>query len=291
MKLKYFILPFIFILLLIPLSAFEWPVDEVVMKNTFGEKSGRDFNTGITLGGPRQAVHSADFGEIVFYYNEDEEFLPSGLGNFIVVEHPRSLYSIYSHLESGYFGSPGGYELTPEDTLGWVGNTGDATGLQLNLEIVDLEFDQMVNPLNLLPPKSDKSAPVVDGVWIFEDEWKVLEDGQSLLPGERELFVSVWDQSVELPYFRPMAPYKLNVFTNGEEIFYQAFEAVEAKEGVLYLVSKQDYRSFSNLYNDEGYIRIGSYTFNPGETILEVVASDYRGNKEFYNISIKVSAQ
>ena len=82
------------------LFSFEWPVDDVVLKKTFGEVSGKSFNSGIILGGERQAVHPVDYGEIVFY-QDDEGNLPSGLGRFVVVEHARNLYSIYSRLEMG----------------------------------------------------------------------------------------------------------------------------------------------------------------------------------------------
>ncbi len=280
----------ILIIVLFPLLGFEWPVDEIVLKKTFGEDYGGIFNSGITLGGGRQEVSSVDAGEVIFYFSEHETSIgfPSGLGNFVVVEHKRSLYSIYSHLEEIMMHVDTDYKITSADTLGWVGDSGDAPGLQLGLEIVDLEFNQMVNPLKLLPPRADSSRPVIAGLWMADDGWKLLEDGESLFPGEREIFISVYDQSGDVPYFRPMAPYKINVFANGEEIFFQTFESIEARNGELFLITKQNFRSFSQLYNEEGFIRLGNYTFNPGETIFEIIVSDFRGNKTFSNIDLQV---
>jgi len=286
--------PVLFLIAVFSLPAFQWPVDQVVLKQTFGEADEGAFNTGLTLGGGRQEVKPISDGEVLYYYRDEQGpgAIPSGLGNFVVLEHERSLFSVYSHLEPDSPVLEGTRSLTGvtgDSVIGYVGLSGDAPGRELNLEIVDLEFNQMVNPLKLLPPLKDTTRPVVEGVFFRQrGEWEPLAEGMSLAAGEKELFISAYDQSESVPYLRPMAPFRISVFANGEEIFYQTFEAVESRDRELYLVSRQDLRSFRELYADDRHIRIGILKLNPGETILEIIVTDYRGNRSLRNLKFRV---
>lgn len=273
-------------------AAYQWPLEEIVLKKTFGEMKDRNFSCGILLGGAPQDVSAVEAGEVLFVHREEGDLsgIPSGLGNFIILEHERSLVSLYAHLDSldgalydgGSLGS-GGY-------IGRTGSSGEAPGTQLYLEIVDKEFDRMVNPLHLLPPLNDSLSPVIEEVRVRMEESFSLEEVNSLPSGEGELYVTLYDPSQFLQFFRPMAPYRINIFANGEELFYQTFEAIEAREGTLMLVSQREQRSFNALYADKNQYRVGTYTFNPGETILEVIVSDFFGNETAKTYRLRILA-
>ena len=276
------------------LTAYQWPVENIVLKQTFGENNNGSFLSGISLGGNRQSVRPVEAGEIVFYFNEEQEYapLPSGLGNFVVVRHDRNLFSMYSHLEMlPDFSLDKNAVLGLEDSFAFVGQSGEAMGLQLNLEIIDLEFNQLVNPLKILPPLRDTIRPTIGEVFINQGGWVPLQNAGSIIPGVYDVAVEIYDQSQWVRYSRPMAPFRINIFINGEEIFFQIFDALESKNGKLYLVSRQAQRSFNELYTPEGNIFAGHYNFAPGEAGIEIIVTDFQENRTVKNLKVLVNPQ
>lgn len=72
-----------------------------------------------------------------------------GLGNYIVIRHSASFYSVYAHLSK--INVKRNQSVNQEDIIGNVGSTGHSTGPHLHLEtIVD---NQKINPLTILPKK------------------------------------------------------------------------------------------------------------------------------------------
>jgi len=70
-----------------------------------------------------------------------------GLGNYIVIKHGASFYSVYAHLNE--IRVEVNQEVTKETIIGTVGNTGFSTGPHLHLEII--VDNQKINPLTVLP--------------------------------------------------------------------------------------------------------------------------------------------
>jgi len=268
--------------------SFQWPLEEVILMKTFGEPKENNFNTGLLFGGPAQEVNAIEGGTPLFIHEEgDLSGIPSGLGNFIVLEHQRGLVSLYAHLNELF---PDGQPSYVEEgfVLGTTGDSGDAPGNQLFLEVVDKEFNRMVNPFLLLPPRRDTLAPVIESVEVYRDQPFILGATDVLPAGEGRVFITLYDPSQHYPFFRPMAPFKISLFANGEELFFQSFDAIEARKGTLYLVSQKSQRSYSELYSGPYRYFAGTFLFNPGETKIELIVSDYAGNTAKANYSVKV---
>jgi len=70
-----------------------------------------------------------------------------GLGNYVVIKHGASFYSVYAHLNE--IKVEINQEVTKDTIIGTVGNTGFSTGPHLHLEII--VDNQKINPLTVLP--------------------------------------------------------------------------------------------------------------------------------------------
>ena len=273
--------------------AYQWPVENVILMRTFGEGLERNFSCGILLSGGSQDVVAVEEGEVIFIQNREEDLsgIPSGLGNFVVLEHERSLVSLYAHLERLNEKLLGGGTLGAGDILGQIVNTGEASGAEFYLEFIDKEFNRMVNPLRLLPILNDSLSPVIEAVEVaMGEKFSLVEEDGEVPAGEGELFLTLYDPSRFHPFLRPTAPYRIALFINGEEFFYQTFEIIEAREGALKLITQKEQRSFEDLYADKNRYRVGKYIFNPGETFLEVIVSDFFGNETAKTYRFKVFA-
>jgi murein DD-endopeptidase MepM/ murein hydrolase activator NlpD len=71
--------------------------------------------------------------------------LNGGYGNWIRIDHPRKLSTVYGHLSEFALGIKEGAEVSQGDLIGFVGNTGRSTGPHLHFEI--LSGGKAVDPL------------------------------------------------------------------------------------------------------------------------------------------------
>jgi murein DD-endopeptidase MepM/ murein hydrolase activator NlpD len=69
-----------------------------------------------------------------------------GYGNWIRIDHPRKLSTVYGHLSEFALGIKEGAEVSQGDLIGFVGNTGRSTGPHLHFEI--LSGGKAVDPLS-----------------------------------------------------------------------------------------------------------------------------------------------
>jgi murein DD-endopeptidase MepM/ murein hydrolase activator NlpD len=72
--------------------------------------------------------------------------LNGGYGNWIRIDHPRKLSTVYGHLSEFALGIKEGAEVSQGDLIGFVGNTGRSTGPHLHFEI--LSGGKAVDPLS-----------------------------------------------------------------------------------------------------------------------------------------------
>jgi len=113
--------------------AFQWPVEKPVLTATFCENRSNHFHGGIDLGGGELEVYPIEDGEIIFYFEEGDSIcgIPTGLGNFLVVEHPRGIRSLYAHLKQDSI-EVGSYAVKKTDLLGIIGDSGGSMGKLLH---------------------------------------------------------------------------------------------------------------------------------------------------------------
>jgi hypothetical protein len=276
------------------LPAFDWPLDQIVLTSTFGEHRGDHFHGGIDLGGGEQPIYPISSGELVFSYREGEDYasLPTGLGNFLVLQHQGGIQSVYAHLAPGSLKvNRRRYERTR--ALGTVGSSGYSSGKHLHLTIIDTEMKTIINPLLLLPPLQDDQAPQIKEVHLQSgQEWIRLEDGMSLYRGEGQLFATVYDLREDVTFLWKLAPYKVYLTQDGREItsftFDSLYSAPAAAQGLQNLVLMNTEKHFSDVYESSWRLSLGGVNLVPGETTLSVFAADFAGNESSKEFTLTV---
>jgi murein DD-endopeptidase MepM/ murein hydrolase activator NlpD len=128
-----------------PKISFVWPV-KGLLTSEFGGR-GKGFHTGLdiaTRGGI--IIVSAAAGTVVAAGAE------KGLGLTLVIDHDNGYSTLYGHLSRVFVEE--GQAVREGQAIGAVGETGNATGFHLHLEI---RRDQIpLDPLLLLPPSSEE---------------------------------------------------------------------------------------------------------------------------------------
>ena len=284
------LVPVLFLLLPRLLYGFEWPVEEKMLTVTFGEYTWDCFHPGIDIGGGAQDVHPAEAGELIYYAEEHEGFhaLPSGLGSFAVLEHDRGLRTLYGHLQPGTLRTDRDI-LEEGDILARVGNSGMTVGPRLHFQVIDREFDQLVNPLLILPPLKDTTKPVLEALYLLKNRSRIeLQDRATVTSGTYELLAAIYDPSEYVRYFRPMNPFKIQVFLNGEQVVYTSFEALQHEDGEMVLIQSSD-ADCDELYYPDGTMRLGSLQFSPGDIMIEILAEDILRNGITEEFRIRVT--
>ncbi len=298
MKIK--ILPAILILTSAgTLFAFQWPVDNPVLTATFCENRWNHFHGGIDIGGGEQDIHPIDDGEVIFFFDSERSNskLPTGLGNFLVIEHARGIRSLYAHLAEDSLIS-GKTEVKKEDVLGIIGDTGSSLGKHLHFEVSDKELRQIVNPMRLLPELTDRKSPTINSIQLmpglfdgaaapmspFSGRYEP-RSGDEIAPGIWTVLLDVFDLSQYVSYVCPMAPYRVQIFLNGELSRSLVYDGLGENGDRLELIQAKGVY-FDTLYLEDWLINTGPITIPEGAVKIEVVASDYAGNESSRLVSL-----
>ncbi len=127
-------------------STFSWPVSGKVTDGygwrTHPITGKRQFHEGIDIAAQSgTAVRAAASGTVTFVG------WSNGYGRLVVVSHGEGYESKYGHLSR--YAVSNGAKVSKGDTLGYVGQSGDATGPHLHFEITVSK--QSKNPRNYLP--------------------------------------------------------------------------------------------------------------------------------------------
>jgi hypothetical protein len=277
-----------------PLFAFDWPVDQIVLTATFGEHRGDHFHGGIDVGGGEQPIYPISPGELVFSYREGEDYtsLPTGLGNFLVLQHQGGIRSLYAHLAEGSL-DPQRRNYDRSRALGTVGSSGYSSGNHLHLTIIDTEMGTIINPLLLLPPLADGQAPEIKEVYLQSGQERIgLEDGMRLSRREGQLFATVYDIREDVTFLWKLAPYKVFLSQDGREITSFTFDSLHSEPTPAResrnLVLMNTGRDFADVYESSWLLSLGGINLVPGETTLTVFAADFAGNESFKEYTLTV---
>jgi hypothetical protein len=276
------------------LLAFDWPVDQIVVTATFGEHRGDHFHGGIDLGGGEQPILPISPGELVFAYREGEDYssLPTGLGNFLVLQHQGGIQSLYAHLGEGSL-DPNHRLYDRSRSLGTVGSSGYSSGNHLHLTIIDTEMGTIINPLLLLPPLTDEQAPEIKEVYLQSGQERImLQNGLTLNRSEGQLFATVYDIREDVSFLWELAPYKVFLSQDGREIstftFDSLYSAPSATGTSHNLVLMNTDRAFSDVYESPWHLNFGAINLVPGETTLTVFVADFTGNESSKQYTLTV---
>ncbi len=260
-------------------QAFNWPVTEPVVASTFGQNKWDTFGSGIEILGEGVEVRPSEDGEVIFYdsgsrYSE----LPGGLGPFAVIEHTRKIRTLYSGLALSD-GISRLKTVTTADVLGTAGSDEEPGSPNLYFSVIDSEFEQFVNPLLLLNSIVDNKAPVIKEIGVENESGYTQVDGKAIIQaGKATILADVYDPCMSDKYYSRMAPFKIHLFLNGEEIFYVNFESLRSEEGDSIVQTETELRH-SDFYSDNGFISFGETTLVPGDSRFELLVSDYSGNE------------
>ena len=259
--------------------AFNWPVDDPVVLSTFGSPARESFRGGIELDGQGDEVRPSENGELLYYNDINSGFsnLPSGLGSFAVIEHDRKLRTLYGGIQLSD-SLKGADSLKSSDILGKITGEAGAGTAGFSFYVIDSEFEQFVNPLLLLNSIPDTIFPVIRNVSV-EISGELFPVGRESVvkAGKAELLADIFDPTMAEGLSRKMAPYKIHLFLNGEEIFYICFESLLALDEGSRIMSNRDL-DYSDFYKD-GMLCLGEINLVPGEFRFEILASDYPGNE------------
>jgi hypothetical protein len=276
---------------------FEWPMKKAELVSTFGENRHGDFLKGIELLGTGEAVSPVEEGELVFRGSSGRVLprrLISGLGNMAVLQHERGIRSVYGHLDEQVdsdtvFVEQGGVLGQSGKNAGMTGGGGGRGENFLYLQIIDTEVSRFVNPLLSLPSFKDTTKPVIHNVELNSDTGAAfLTDGITVPGGRYKVVIETYDIRTGIASLKPMAPYSIRLYVNGEERQGFSFESLSVEEGKTVPAGRADL-SFQELYTDKWDFMPGEITLQPGEVLLEVVVSDFSGNEAVRDIKLKVT--
>lgn len=274
---------------LIPIYGFQWPVADVVVVSTFGESEFKQFVKGIDIGGVSQDIRPIDSGELVFYSSPGTSPLdiPSGFGTFVIYQHKNGIRSLYGHLENGSVNIDQ-QQISLSDTIGIMGSSGSAVGTMLHLQVIDIEFEKYINPLLSLPLLIDGSKPIINEVYLINEEGKKeISSGEIINSGVYGLSADIRDISENVAYYCPVSPFSISLFINGENLANISFESLKIKDDKMILQGLKGI-SHDELYRDEWEFYLGEFELNPGDVMIEISVKDFVGNEGVKIFPLKI---
>jgi hypothetical protein len=271
------------------LFALDWPLGPPRIAATFGTPAKGRLVTGIALAADDALVHSADDGELSFALEEGKNptGLPSALGSFVIVDHPKDLAGLYAHLAPG---SVSDYlkVVKSGSILGKTGSSGWTEGPGLLFQVFDRREGQWVNPLLVLPPLNDDKAPVLRSLALVRNgRTYVLDKAASVPQGTYSITVDVADPADAAWTAGPLAPYSIRLTIDGTELVRDVFDVAEGKDGRLCLFPKAP-RNLGDLRSKDGRYVLAERLFSRGRVLIEVSAEDASGNRRSASWSVTV---
>jgi murein DD-endopeptidase MepM/ murein hydrolase activator NlpD len=105
---------------------FAWPVVSATITSTFGNRWGA-FHKGVDLTSGNKNILASDNGKVIF------AGVKEGYGNCIIIDHMNGYKTLYGHLSKFY--TTTGKIVEKGEKIGYMGSTGDSTGVHLHFEI------------------------------------------------------------------------------------------------------------------------------------------------------------
>lgn len=248
---KYGILMILFITVLI--FSFSIPVDKPRLTSSFGEFRGTgnrgphfhmgiDFSTGLARGKP---IYSAARGWLVRIEIDEDDIY----GNVVVLEHENGYRTIYAHL-SGFskrleqmvkslkeeFKNKRIVVEFPEkeiifekgETVGYSGDTGEASQPHCHFEIRNSEETISYNPLKFLEvPKPVDEDIVVEKILVDGEEWDYVEGTVYEFSGD---FPKLEINAYAKGYNNVLGLQEIKFYKGDEEIYRICFDEIPWSE-------------------------------------------------------------
>jgi hypothetical protein len=280
--------PVLLLLVGVPLFSLDWPVAKRIITGTFGEDRGDHFHGGVDIGGGDQEVHPVLPGELVFRYDENDDYssLPRGTGTTLVLHHEQNILSIYFHLQNGSLG-PVRSRYAASDAAGRVGDSGRSEGPHLHFGVYDEETGASINPLTFLPPLADTQAPVIRRLFLSVGDQRLpLQDGAVVKSGKATVLADAYDLREDVRFSWPLAPYSVVLNLDGAQVSKITFDSLQVVDGKMVVSGTSLDRS--GVYGPDGLLRCGTIELRAGESHLRVAVRDFAGNETAREVSLTV---
>lgn len=272
----------------LPVHGLDWPVEKKTVIGTFGEDSGGRFFDGLDIGGGPQDVRAVLPGDLVFLYDEGEDYssLPRGLGSFVVLHHEGKIETISCNLKKGSLGSPR-TAYAAGDKIGVSGDTGSSDSIHLHFSLYDEETASFLNPLSLLPPVADTQPPVIRRILLSVSDILVpLENGAKVPAGQAEIIAEAYDLRQDVRFHWPLGLYGIRLDVDGKEAARIVFDSLQVAGGRLAVGGTR--LTLSGVYTADGLLRCGAVEMRQGNHHLILSARDFAGNETTKEISFTV---
>jgi len=264
-----------FSLLLMAISSvsFRWPLQNGTVTSTFGESRWDHFHDGMDIISPDGVVYPVEAGSLVFFW--DKALFPldnyPGGGNYKILEHRDGIYSLYMHLENGLTSKD---RYAPGEPLGIMGNTGHSFRSHLHFSILEPVRQTSVNPFRVLPPLPDARPPVISDIAFHIGEKIIIVRDRSNIRLTRHypLLVKISDSMAGR---ENLGIYRIEAAFNGKIVLMKEFEGISLVNHRLSVGGK----GFDSLFDSKGFYKLDGLTYEEGENILKVTASDFAGNQ------------
>lgn len=262
-----------------PISAWEWPIRPVLITGGFGGETPDGFRKGVLLRGSDSKVGSVADGQVIFADRRDQRVgsLPSGLGDFVVIQHPQGFRSVYAHLAPGSF--PAGMrQVTEGQSIGTTGESGRTDTSGLTLGIVDMKSNQCVNPLALLPPVTDRRSPVIRNVELSDRMRIPLGETTTVASAHWAVEAEIFDEIEGQGGSSPIAPFGIDLSVNQKTVSSIRFISLEFRQGMDYIDPRYRW-SYDNFYLGRHTYNLGLVDLSPGMNTIKITAYDFAGNQ------------
>ena len=271
----------------LPLTAFDWPQDEV-MSDTFysyfGQLRGGILSTSLIFADTSD-IKAADNGYIVAIINEyddDSVFFPSALGNAVILAHGDDLITVYGNIDKETI--PTSLSIAGKVTTGTVfgssGNSGWQQGRSsLEFQTIDTASGNAVNPRVLMPRVGKELALSLTGITLEGKDMRYDLLVQRTLPaGLYRVYRQ--RQSVAMPY-------KTRVVVNGIVADEISYDQLVQNGSVVYAVGRKNYPKEA-LYPDARLQLLGEATLTPGKNTLGIALTDILGEVTATSYSLTI---
>ena len=271
----------------LPLTAFDWPQDEV-MSDTFysyfGQLRGGILSTSLIFADTSD-IKAADNGYIVAIINEyddDSVFFPSALGNAVILAHGDDLITVYGNIDKETI--PPSLSIAGKVTEGTVfGSSGNAGWQQgrssLEFQTIDTASGNAVNPRVLMPRVGKELSLSLSGITLEGKGVRYDLLVQRTLPaGSYRVYRQ--RQSVAMPY-------KTRVVVNGIVADEISYDQLVQNGSVVYAVGRKNYPR-GMLYPDERLQLLGEVTLTPGKNTLGIALTDILGEVTATSYSLTI---
>ena len=265
------------------LHAWQWPVEAPLVTATFGQLVDGYLLRGVQLATGGRPVHPVGEG-VVSVVRREHGGAPTGLGSYVAIDHDHGFRSIYAHLDSDMLPLVGAI-VDPATQIGVAGETGQISGRDLRLYVVDLQSGEYVNPMLLLPDLPDRTAPQIGAVYArTTDALYDLRSVRELPAGSYQIVAQITDRMQPAAGSPRIAPFEVRFLVTGAQPHRLRFHRVVIREGGAWL--RPGDIATSEVYDPDGFVRLGSVLVSAEPSDLQIEAIDFAGRRAIWRARV-----